>query len=56
MPIFDVSCERCKKESEVWIKIDEDVPVCPDCGDERIKLCNCSHFKLVYNNSQDMCS
>jgi len=56
MPIHDCKCVECNKIEEVIIGINDDVPVCPKCGSERTKLCNCSHFELKYNPKTDICS
>ncbi len=57
MPIFDLKCKNCEDlEEDVILGINERIPDCPSCGDKRVKLCNCSHFKLVYDNKTDICS
>jgi len=56
MPVYDLKCSQCETEEEMMLKMDEDIPVCPVCGDKRTKVCNCSHFKLIYNNKMDSCS
>jgi putative FmdB family regulatory protein len=55
MPIYDVKCTECGLIAEdVWLKMDEDPNICPECGTKMCKLCG-GHFKLVYNNQRDIC-
>lgn len=57
MPLYDVYCDNCSEEIEdVLMEVNEDKIICPDCGSEMKKKCNCSHFKLVYNNKTDICA
>jgi hypothetical protein len=56
MPIYDYRCPKCGEEKiDVYAKY-EDVRLCDKCKEQMVKNCNCSHFKLVYNNKTDMCS
>lgn len=56
MPLYDVYCENCKTEiDDVFLDFDEDL-TCPECGELMRKKCNCSHFKLIYNNKTDICA
>jgi len=57
MPLYDTICPVCNViEEDLFLKMNERVPVCPTCGKERHKICNCKHFKLVYNNKTDICA
>lgn len=54
MPLYDTECVGCKKiYIDVWLKMDETPPLCEDCGQETVRLCNCSHFKLLYDPKKD---
>lgn len=53
MPLYDVKCNKCGKELEdVWLKMNEKPSNC-ECGGEMVRMCNCSHFKLLYDNKKD---
>lgn len=56
MPLYDVNCPCCNETEEVMLKVNEEIPECPKCKVERVKVCNCTHFKLMYNNKTDICA
>ena len=53
-PIYDFFCEECGKEDEILCKMDENI-ICPECGKLMQRKCNCTNFKLVYDNKKDCC-
>lgn len=56
MPIFDVMCKECGKETkDIWLKVDESPAKC-DCGGNTFKICNCHSYKLIYNPKIDSCA
>jgi hypothetical protein len=55
MIIYDVYCEKCGKIEEVWLNLNDPIPIC-SCGNERKRLCNCKSFELKYNPKTDICS
>jgi hypothetical protein len=56
MPLYDVYCEKCNTElNDLLLNFDENL-ICPNCNNKMKKKCNCSHFKLVYNNKTDICA
>ena len=54
MPIYDFECKECNKMEEVLCGVDDGF-ICPSCLKPMKKLCNCTHFKLTYNNKTDVC-
>ena len=56
VPLYDIICNTCEKVEEMMLMVNDEIPECPDCRSKRERLCNCSHFKLVYNNKTDICS
>lgn len=57
MPLYDLKCPNCEDiVKDVMLKINEEIPDCLSCGDKMTKICNCNHFKLVYNNKTDICA
>jgi putative FmdB family regulatory protein len=32
MPLYDCKCLKCGTKEDIWARIDEIHPVCPDCG------------------------
>jgi putative FmdB family regulatory protein len=54
LPIYDFYCEKCNSSKEVLCGIKDGV-VCPICMTPMKRMCNCTHFKLTYNNKTDMC-
>jgi|WetSurMetagenome_2_1015567.scaffolds.fasta_scaffold02911_7 hypothetical protein len=55
-PLFDLYCQKCDTvEEDVWLKINEEIPLCIKCKKERNKICNCHSFKLRYDPKKDSC-
>ena len=52
---FDVYCENCGKEKEVFQNSDEDFPLCETCNTKMKRLFSKFSFKLIYNNKKDVC-
>ena len=52
-PLYDFTCV-CGNEIEVLCKMDEGV-VCSKCLKPMKRVCNCRHFKLVYDNKRHVC-
>lgn len=32
MPLYDISCPKCGEIADIWAKIEEIHPICPQCG------------------------
>jgi predicted nucleic acid-binding Zn ribbon protein len=55
MPLYDFYCEKCGiEELDVLCKSSDGI-VCKSCIKPMKRRCNCTHFKLTYNNKTDMC-
>jgi predicted nucleic acid-binding Zn ribbon protein len=54
MPIYDFYCEQCGVEQEIFCRITEGA-LCARCMKPMKKKCNCTNFKLSYNNKTDCC-
>jgi len=55
MPIYDFVCPVCgDEEYDILCKFDDEIYCC-DCGGTMERKCNCTHFKLNYNNKTDLC-
>lgn len=53
---YDVQCEDCGNEFEVFIGDDEEVPICPHCCGSNIKrLYTTFNYKLLYDNKRHIC-
>lgn len=47
MPIYEYACERCEHRFEQLVRLNADVPPCPECGEEHVrKLVSQSGFIL----------
>ena len=54
----DLYCPKCGKTMKdvVFDSInDEPTQLCSDCNTTMKILCNCGSFKLLYDNTKDMC-
>lgn len=38
MPIFDINCPNCGQINDIWAKIDDMHPACPQCGHATVRL------------------
>lgn len=38
MPIYDCECVECGFQPDIWARIEETEPKCPDCGTKMIRL------------------
>ncbi len=36
MPIYEYSCQNCKKDFEIFANINEEKPICPSCGSDKV--------------------
>jgi len=52
MPLYDFECSKCGDVIEVLCGMDDGY-VCPKCLKPMNKLCNCTHFKLLYDPKKD---
>ena len=56
MPIYDCYCPECDNiKEDIILKINEECPKCSKCKTQMKRICNCTSFKLIYNNKTDMC-
>jgi hypothetical protein len=58
MPLYDLFCtnEECGHEIiDALLGVKDDLPKCPKCEGETNRKCNCTHYKLDYNNRTDIC-
>lgn len=54
MPIYDCYCEKCNKELiDVYMKVNDENPICPDCEILMVRAANTGHFKLLYDPKKD---
>lgn len=37
MPLYEYHCDACQKVSEILVRSRDEVPVCPDCGSDRMR-------------------
>jgi hypothetical protein len=55
-PLYDLHCSNCDYvKVDEFYKINEKLPKCPKCGKQLSKTCNCTTFKLKYDNKKDIC-
>jgi hypothetical protein len=54
VPIFDFYCECGNEKIDVYCKVDDGI-ICNKCFSSMKRKCNCSHFKLLYDNKKDSC-
>ena len=45
MPLYDLYC-ICGYEEETILKLDEETPPCPECGEKMKKATSCASFIL----------
>lgn len=45
MPVYDVYCD-CGNEEEVYLKLDQEAPLCSKCGHRMKKAISCTTFIL----------
>lgn len=46
MPLYDVFCKKCGYKEEIVLKLDEETPPCPKCGEKMEKAVSCTSFIL----------
>lgn len=46
MPLYDLYCDDCKHEEEKSLKLDQETPKCPKCGQQMKKAISCTSFVL----------
>ena len=46
MPLYDIFCSKCKYEQESILKLDQETPPCPKCGEQMKKAVTCTSFIL----------
>lgn len=57
MPIYDYKCKDCGLvKMDIYLKINDYYDKKCFCGGDMERVCNCSHFKLKYNNKTDKCA
>lgn len=55
MPLYDVYCKNCGAEETDILKGIDEIYYCSLCDYPMDNACNCTSFKLGYNNKTDMC-
>lgn len=53
LKIYDVKCDKCGKECEIWIDSKNDMPNCSECGGQVYRIYSTFNFKLKYDNKKD---
>jgi len=46
MPLYDTYCDHCGHEKEVILKLDQEAPSCPKCGEKMKIATSCTSFIL----------
>jgi putative FmdB family regulatory protein len=49
MPLYDVRCDACGREEEVFLKLNEKEPECAACGSSMRKIMSPTTFVLKGN-------
>ena len=55
MPLYDYYCKICgSEELDIMCKVNEGV-ICKTCIKPMVRKCNCTHFKLIFDNKTQSC-